>query len=159
MTSLALVLHTEKSEQAAWRASLLALSPSAQEAIPNGPPLPHHPPPAHLHIWLCVEGDTSVCHTRGCVEARHPTRPRTAPMAEYLAQTPNVKVLRVRNPTLKVGLTGGGGGIWGKVVLRERQGWKTSRKHFMKQNLSAYHLSIKHHDKRQIIPSFSLNPI
>lgn len=151
MTSLALVLHTEKSEQAAWRESLLALSPSALEAIPNG----GTSPPAHLAVC----GDTSVCHTRGGVEARHPTRPRVAPRAEYPAQTPNVKVLRVRNPTLKAGLTGGGGGIWGKVVLREREDWKTSRKRFMKQNLSAYHLCFKHHDKRQIVPSFSLNPV
>lgn len=131
MRSLALVLHTEKSEQAAWRESLLALSPSAQEAIPNGG-TPH---PAHLAVF----GDTSVCHTRGGVEARHPTRPRRAPRAEYPAQTPNAKVLRGRNPPLKAGLTGGGG-IWGKVVLREREDWKTSRKHFMKQNLRAYHL-------------------
>lgn len=105
----------------------------------------------------CVWRHFCVSH-QGGVEARHPTRPRTAPRAQYPAQTPNVKVLRGRNPPLKADLTGGGG-IWGEVVLREREDWKTSRMHFMKQNLRAYHLCIKHHDKRQIVPSFSLNPI
>lgn len=66
MTSLALVLHTEKSEQAAWRESLLALSPSAQEVIPNGGTPPSPPPDsAPRHIWLCVE--TLLCVTPGGV--------------------------------------------------------------------------------------------
>lgn len=58
----------------------------------------------------------------------------------------------MRTPTLTAGLTEEGGGM-----RRQRADRKGSRKHFLKQNLSAYyHLSVKHPDKRQIIPCFHL---
>lgn len=75
------------------------------------PPPPTFPPPPHPLAHLAVSGGISVFHCQGVCAGQASYKAQDRPHGRVSG--PNIKVLRVKNPPLKAGLTEGGGGIWG----------------------------------------------
>lgn len=103
MTGLDPVLHIEKrdGQLGGNRSFLLALR--QQGGIPNGG---ISPPPS-----TSVSGGISVIHGQGVCAGQASYKTQDSPHGRVSG--PNIKVLTVKNPPLKAGLTEGGGGIWG----------------------------------------------